>query len=76
MIDVERLSVLNIQIQNEDVEYFSNIITKLLKETRAAGFKKPYTEEEQNVILSLANALGIKEDNGEGGGGILMLQKQ
>jgi hypothetical protein len=74
MIEVENIRILNIQIQYEDIENFSNIITKLLKETKAAGFKKTFTDEEKEMIERLAESIGVKED--EGASNVLMLQKQ
>lgn len=59
MIEVEKINILNIQLQEEDINNFISILDKLLIASSQPGFKKPFTNDERGTIELLAEAVGL-----------------
>jgi hypothetical protein len=63
MIQIEQLRALNLQIQDEDIDTFITLLNKLLIASKQTGFKKPFTVKERDLIMRIAENLGL--DNPE-----------
>jgi hypothetical protein len=59
MVNIDRVRVLSLQIEDEDIEGFISIVSKLLLTINQAGFKKTFDKQERITILNIAEALGL-----------------
>jgi len=59
MVNVDRVRVLSVQIEDDDIEGFISVISKLLITINQTGFKKTFDKQERSTILNIAEALQI-----------------
>ena len=59
MVNIDRVRVLSVQIEDDDIEGFISIMNKLLLTANQAGFKKTFTKQERITILNIAEALDL-----------------
>jgi hypothetical protein len=60
MVKIEEVRVLSIQLQDEDVDNFISIMTKLLMETKKPGFRKYLTDDESATLNEIAEGIGLE----------------
>ena len=60
MVKIEEVRVLSIQLQDEDVDNFISIMTKLLMEAKKPGFRKYLTNEESITLNEIAEGIGLE----------------
>lgn len=61
MISLDHTQILTIQIEGLDIQYFVDVVKKLLATSTQAGFKKSFTLEEREFIKELAANMGMEE---------------
>lgn len=62
MIEIEKISILNLRVEGEDIESFISLWDKLLVASNQTGFKRPFNENEIIFIRNIANELGLDND--------------
>jgi hypothetical protein len=62
MINIEKIRLLNMSIEGEDIETFINLLDKLLIASNQTGFKAPFNAEERALIRNLAEELGLDNE--------------
>lgn len=61
MIELNKLRLITIQIQDDDIDIFISLFSKLMVASKQVGFKKPFNEYERNLILNIANQLELDD---------------
>lgn len=62
MIDIQYTKIINLTIQDEeDINTFVSLITKLLVASKQTGFKKPFNDSERFLITNIAEMLGLED---------------
>jgi len=61
MIELNKLRLLTIQVQDDDIDIFISLFSKLMIISKQIGFKKPFDEYEKNLIFDIGNQLGLNE---------------
>lgn len=65
MISSDTALLMNLNLSGQDVTNFTNIIGRLMLDSKKPGFKKMFSNTEIETINSLGDSIGIiiKEDN-------------
>lgn len=61
MAEVQQVRMLNLQIQDDEIDTFASLITKLMVASKQTGFKKPFNEWERALIESISEQLGLSK---------------
>ena len=61
MIEIQEVRMLNISIQDNDIDTFLTLIEKLLVACKQTGFKKPFNDEERELIEGISKFLNINK---------------
>ena len=61
MAEVQQVRMLNLQIQDDEIDTFASLITKLMVASKQTGFKKPFNEWERNLIDNISTQLGLSK---------------